>query len=237
MGTDRAKIGSLQDNGVITLLEDSYRNSLSGALRFTTSTSAGTIWLVRGQAVHANCVTPEDVYDGMRAFELLVTWLQGSFHIDEDVLPPGRTIRLPMADLILAAKQSARRTLISDMQAYAPRTLNQRLDSIIEALRKRVPGIESISVISKDHLEASTTEEEGEREWIGKQVQLFTERNQERPETLYLKVHGRALLMIGDEQESTVLSASEDTAPEAMFWAGQEAQRRIRQQEEEKVKE
>ncbi|MBU0691173.1 DUF4388 domain-containing protein [bacterium] len=222
---------------MIALLEDSYRNSLSGALRFTTSTSTGTIWLVRGQAVHANCVTPEEVYEGMRAFELLVTWLHGSYHIDEDVLPPGRTIRLPMADLILAAKQSIRRALISDMQAYAPRTINQRLDSIIEVLRKRVPGIESISVINRDQLEASTSEEKSEREWIGKQIRQFTEQSQSRPETLYLKVQGRALLMIGDEQESTVLSATEDTTPEAMFWAGQEALRRIRLQDEEKVKE
>jgi hypothetical protein len=93
MGTDRAHIGSLQDHGVITLLEDAYRDTLSGALRLTTATSSGTIWIVRGQAVHANCVTPQEDYEGMRAFELLVSWSTGSFHIDHEVLPPGRTIR------------------------------------------------------------------------------------------------------------------------------------------------
>ena len=236
MGADRAKIGSLQERGVITLLEDTYRESLSGALRLTTSTSSGTIWQVRGQAVHAKCETPDGLHEGMSAFEQLVTWQQGSYYIDEDELPPGRTIRLPMADLILAAKQSARRSLISEMQAYAPRTVTRRLDSIMETLRERVPGLESITVLTEDAVEESTTEEASEREWIGSQIRQHLNRDEMRPETMYLKLKGRALLMIGDDKESTVLSATEDTAPEAMFWAGQEAWRRIRLQKNETVK-
>jgi hypothetical protein len=236
MGTDRATIGSLQECGVITLLEDAYRSSLSGALRLTTATSSGTIWLVRGQAVHANCVTPEEVSEGMSAFEKLVTWLKGSYHIDEDVLPPGRAIRLPMSDLILAAKQSARRILITKTQAYVPKPMKDRLEMVMEQLRKRVPGIESISLLSRDQVEASTAEEESEREWIGNLIKQHAVQQQARPETLYLKLQGRALLMIGDEKESTILSATDDTTPEAMFWAVKEAQKRIRLQKIETVK-
>jgi hypothetical protein len=232
MGTDRANIGSLQEHGVIPLLEDAYRDSWNGALRLTTATSSGTIWIVRGQAAHANCVTPQDVYEGMRAFELLVGWTAGSFHIDRDILPPGRTIRLPMSDLILAAKQSARRALIQNTQAYTPTAVHHRLDTIMQELRKRVPGLESLSLVNENRLEESTAEQREEREWIDTQVRLISERLQLRPETLFLKMQGRALLMIGDATESTVLSASEDTAPEAMFWAGKEAVRKIRSQEE-----
>jgi hypothetical protein len=232
MGTDRANIGSLQDHGVISLLEDAYRDTLSGALRLTTATSSGTIWIVRGQAVHANCVTSQDVYEGMSALELLVGWTAGSFHVDNEVLPPGRTIRLPMSDLILAAKQSARRALIQNAAAYAPTAVHRRLDLIMQELRKRVPGLESLSLINENGLEESTAERSEEREWIGNQVRLFSEKLQLQPETLFLKMQGRALLMIGDANESTVLSASEDTAPEALLWAGKEALRKMHKRDE-----
>jgi hypothetical protein len=232
MDTDRAKIGSLQEHGVISLLEDAYRDTWSGAFRLTTATSSGTIWIVRGQAVHANCVTSQDLYEGMGAFELLVGWMTGSYHIDNDILPPGRTIRLPMSDLILAAKQSARRALIQNAQAYTPTAVHLRLHTIMTELRQRVPGLESLSLINENRLQESTSEQSEEREWIGNQVKLFSERLQLQPETLFLKMQGRALLMIGDANESTVLSAAEDTAPEAMFWAGKEAVRKIRSRDE-----
>ena len=232
MGRDQARIGSLQEYGVISLLEDAYRDTWSGALRFTTATSSGTIWIVRGQAVHANCVTPQDVYAGMSAFELLVSWASGSYHVDKDVLPPGRTIRLPMSDMILAAKQSARRSSGKTTQLHTPKALHRHLGAIMMELRKRVPGLESLSLMNENRIEESTAEQREEREWISNQIKLFSGKLQKRPEALFLKMQGRALLMIGDERESTVLSASEDTAPEAMFWAGNEAIRKIRSVEE-----
>jgi hypothetical protein len=101
------------------------------------------------------------------------------------------------------------------------------LDKLIESLRRRVPGIESISLVADEQFEATTAVDETEREWIGRQLKRISGNGKMRPEALYMKLQGRALLVIGDESNSTVLSAKDDTEPEAMFWAGKEAYRRL----------
>jgi hypothetical protein len=75
--------------------------------------------------------------------------------------------------------------------------------------------------------EATTALNEDEISWMDRQLKSFFAKAQQVPDALYVQDAEHSLLILKRDGLSTVLSARIGTAPEALFWAGSEAQRQV----------
>jgi hypothetical protein len=98
---------------------------------------------------------------------------------------------------------------------------------VFDGLRQRVPGLESLSLMRGPICEATTSHDATEMDWMDRQLRSFFAKDHQEPDTLFVEEGGHSLLVIKQGSVATVLSARTGTAPEALFWAGAEAQRRV----------
>ncbi len=69
----------------------------SGVLRIHHGDEPGTIWFNRGDVVHATAVDKQ----GVEAFQLMLGWAAGAFHLDRQATATERTIQVPAMHLLL----------------------------------------------------------------------------------------------------------------------------------------
>jgi hypothetical protein len=215
-------MGTLEAQGVYPLLRSAFQQEWGGALRLRGPNGAGALWLVKGQVAHAALHAGEHRAEGPEALTAILAWREGTYFIENDALPPARTIRQPMDEILdipPAAEEveGATRAVLTD----AP------LASLLETLRERVPGLESLSVTKGRTLEATTTCDEGERDWLDGQLRRYFAEDRLEPERLFVQQGNHTLLILSRGTQTAVLSAGAGTAPEALFWAGEEARKHM----------
>ncbi len=179
-------------------------------------------WLIQGQLVHAVHQEGERRLEGPEALAAILAWREGAYWIESGALPPARTIRQPM-EQILAARPGDDPAERANADAFAA----EPLASVLETLRERVPGLESLSVSKGRTLEATTTSDERERDWLDGQLRRYFAEDRLEPERLFVQQGDHALLILSRGSLAAVLSARAGTTPEALFWAGEEARKRM----------
>jgi hypothetical protein len=214
---------------ILSVLETLYTDRWSGVLRIRSGAKIGAVWLIKGQVVHCLQIEGKQRRDGISALEDLLHWPQVAYILEADVLPPARSIRLPMAEIMSALLRRTQPE--SQRDEVLPRTAvpQVNLDEIYESLRLRVPGLEAISVMNGVELERTTLRDTANQNWLDRQLQMHLFNPSHDPEKLYLQDDDHALLIMKHGHLSAVLMARNGTAPEALFWAGEEARKRIKQ--------
>ncbi|MDD5087243.1 MAG: DUF4388 domain-containing protein [bacterium] len=227
MGVMKSRMGTLGAGGVIRIVEPLCREGWSGALRLRHARRTGSIWMVGGEIVHALWIEGGRKAEGRRAFERLMTWSEGTYLLDDEALPPERSVREDMATL-LRDKLSEAAAERGEAITQAPAERPMDLEALLTHLRDRVPGIESVSVSSGDDLAASTEHDATRREWLHRQWQAFRDETDDQTETLLLRQGNRTVLVVRHGSLAAILSAQPQTTPEALLWAGAEAGRQIK---------
>jgi hypothetical protein len=163
---------------------------------------------------------------GFEAFDLMAAWRMGEYILHTGMLPPERSVRIPTEQLLRPLRASAeQRPLANERQRSA--VVGKALLQVFDGLRERVPGLESLSLMRGPIFEATTSRNADEMNWMDRQLKSFFAKRADEPDTLYVQEGGHTLLLLKRGTVSTVLSARQGTAPEALFWAGTEAQKRV----------
>jgi hypothetical protein len=226
MGKDRASLGNLEGQGIVSLLRTAYKKSWSGVVRARSEGRSGALWLVRGQLTDCVMIEGSNRFEGLAALEDMAWWENITFMLDPDALPPARSIRLAMSD-ILDSLDRIHRHATSGVPETAAATPGLNLDELFESLRERVPGLEAIGVTQGSALKDTTMGKDADKSWLDRQLQAhFFDRSPD-PEQLYLQDGDHTLLIVRQGPLAAVLMARSGTAPEALFWAGQEARKRM----------
>jgi hypothetical protein len=214
-------------DGLLPLLRNAYQSGWSGAVRTRREGQIGAIWLVKGQVVHCLSIAGPIRIEGIAALEDMVTWPTVTILLDAPALPPARSIRQPMTELL----DTLTRLATAQSEESAKRGHEERneldLDSLFKTLRQRVPELEAISVANGKALERTTLSNAEEKRWLTLQLQTHFFDRQEDPDRLYLQQGDHALLIMKRGALSAVLMARNEAAPEALFWAGEEAHRHM----------
>ena len=226
MGMLRSRLGSIAESGAIGVVEALFRDGWSGALRLRRARQIGNVWMIGGDIVHALWMEGKNKVEGVRAFEKLMTWSEGTYLLDEGALPPERSVREDTG-MLLQRMISSEARAIGETAARASAASRIDLEALLSNLRERVPGIESLSVSSGDALAATTEHDTKTREWLHQQWKAFRDESGDQTETLLLRQGNRTLLVVKSGSLAAILSAQPHTTPEALLWAGADAGRRI----------
>lgn len=225
MGKKRAIMGNIGGMGMLPVLTAMHQKNWTGVLRLRQSQRIGAIWLTNGSVVHALLLDGKARTEGPAAFRVMAAWSTGTFLRETGLLPPARSIRESMESLLALV-----RAHVTETEAPAPAAYENAaagLSSVLESLRARVPGLESISVTRGARVEATTVQNAAERTRLDHALQEHFIENRQEPETLYLQQGGHSILIVRSGGLAAVLAARTGTTPEALFWAGEEAQRQM----------
>jgi len=214
-------MGRLDRRGLLPLLESAHHHEWSGVIRLRNGRMVGAVWMVKGQLVHAVMLQDGAQIEDASALESISTWREGTYFLDPSALPPARTIRLGMADVLSALRRSAE----GERRESAPSA--RGLSDVLQTLRERVPGLESLSLSRGASLEATTAADAAEREWVNGQIRRYCDEDVSMPERLLVQDGDHVLLIVKKGPLAAVLSADGATAPEALFWAGEVAQKKM----------
>jgi hypothetical protein len=217
MGKKRAIMGKLTARGLCALLRAAYKESWDGALRLRCEEESGTIWFVKGQIVHCLYQHRLSKTEGISAFSALLRWTDGEFLLDNGVLPPDRTIRVDTLVLLSRADESL----------ATPLPEADNLSRVFNDLKAQVPGLEFLTLMNGDTLEATTACQDSDREWVNRQLQAHFSGERNSPVKLFFESEDRSLLVIRRGLHATVLAAKSSTSPAEMFWAGEEVERQV----------
>jgi hypothetical protein len=223
MGKAWDGLGKLDQRGFHPILLDLNRQAWDGVLRARSSSAIAAIWLVKGHVVHALNIQGTVQVEGLAALESVAGWTEGTIYLEKNVLPPARTIRSEMGEVLAAL---ARPVVAADMSEPADRK-EENLEGVFDTLRQKVPGLESLSLSNGSVLRATTEQDAGERSWLSRQLETCCHEELASTERLYLQQGEHALLILKSGSFATVLSARKGTSPEALFWAGEEAMKRV----------
>ncbi|HEY3296258.1 MAG TPA: DUF4388 domain-containing protein [bacterium] len=226
MGKKETTLGNLDERGVLPVIRAIFHDEWGGVLRVRTAGRNCSLWFVKGQIAHALLTEGKQRVDGVAALEKVALWTKGTFMLDAGELPPARSIRLAMDDILSFLEHEAGAVT----EAAAEPKLDH-LESVLESLRERVPGLESLSVMNGALVEATTALDLKERGWLSEQLRSYCGEDSVKPEKLFLQQGDHTLLILKRGQLATVLSARTGTAPEALFWAGEEARKRVMTEE------
>jgi hypothetical protein len=202
-----------------------FRDAWGGVLRVKAEGRSASLWFVKGQLAHGVLTQGKERSEGIVAVESAAGWKNGTFMLEAGALPPARTIRLAMEDILRFLAELTGQT--EDHVAEEAASSNDNLESLLQDLRVRVPGLESISVLNGALVEATTAQDLTERGWLSDQLRTYCDDDTAKPEKLFLQQGEHSLLILKRGQLATVLSARTGTAPEALFWAGEEARKRV----------
>lgn len=147
--------------------------------------------------------------------------------LETDVLLPERTIRMSTEQLLANVREQAHRQREHFGESQRSAVVGRTLLQVFDGLRERVPGLESLSLMRGPVCEATTAHDASEMDWMDRQLKAFFAKDHEEPDTLFVQEGGHSLLILKQGSLATVLSARTGTTPEALFWAGAEAQRRV----------
>jgi len=214
-------MGHLDRRGLLPPVESAYHHQWSGVIRLRNGRRVGAVWMVKGHVAHAVELQDGAQTEGASALEVISTWREGNYFLDANALPPARTIRLSMEDVLAALRRSA---------GIEPRnTTSSRgeLGEVLQTLRERVPGLESLSLSRGAALEATTAADTAEREWVNGQIRRYCDDDVSTAGKLFVQDGDHALLIVKKGRLAAVLSARGATAPEALLWAGEEAQKKM----------
>jgi hypothetical protein len=225
MNKKRTIMGKLNAQGLLPVLRSAHKQNWEGALRLRKGAENGTIWFVKGQIVHCLHILKQQQLDGMDAYRSLLTWTEGAFLLESSVLPPDRTIRQSMPELIKLAEEM--NVSNGDVRIEGEAELLNNLEGVLGTLRTRVPGLESLSVLNGDTIKATTVCQSTEREWLDNQLHAYFLSGRNNPARLFFEQDEHALLVIRNGFKAMVLAAKSGTAPEALFWAGEEANKQM----------
>jgi hypothetical protein len=224
MGKKQTTLGHLDSRGLFPVLQAIYHGSWSGALRLKADGRNAVLWLIKGQVAHALWIKGKERIEGIEALEKAAAWREGTFLLDYGVLPPARTIRLAMSEILAMLRAGCDTT---EAPPQGEEEGAEELVSVLATLRERVPGLESLSVLNGTLVEATTAHELRERGWLSEQLKAYCDDDAIKPEKLFLQQGEHSLLILKRGQFAAVLSARTGTAPEALFWAGEEARKRV----------
>jgi len=225
MGKKQATLGTLDGRGIVPVMWAILRDGWSGVLRVRAAGRNASVWFVKGQVAHALLRDGKNRIEGLEALENTALWIEGTFMLDAGELPPARTIRLKMEDILASLKHAADEP-VEQTESQTDRMATQ-LTSVLDSLRERVPGLESLSVLNGALVEATTAHDLKERGWLNDQLRSYCDDDTVQPEKFFMQQGDHSLLILKRGQLATVLSARTGTAPEAMFWAGEEARKRV----------
>lgn len=225
MGKKQATLANLDERGILPVIRAIYKDAWGGVLRIRTAGRAAAMWFVKGQLAHGVLTEGKDRSEGIVAVERAAQWREGTFMLEAGALPPARTIRLAMEDILASLERST--GLEGDHAEAGASPVSDHLENVLNSLRERVPGLESLSVLKGTLVEATTAQDLCERGWLNEQLRTYCDDDASKPEKLFLQQGDHSLLILKRGQVATVLSARTDTAPEALFWAGEEARKRV----------
>jgi hypothetical protein len=227
MGKERAYMGHLDRRGLLPLVESAYREAWDGVFRLRSGRKIGVVWMVKGHVVHAIQLENGEQDEGLPALENVAAWKTGTYYQDAGALPPARTIRLEMEDIIAMLRRAAGESETKQTRLDHAGETRTDLNNVLQTLRKRVPGLESLSLSRGTELETTTAADAAEREWIYESIQQYCSDNTAVPEKLFLQQDDHLLLIVKNGRFAAVLSARGHTTPEALFWAGEEARKTV----------
>jgi hypothetical protein len=227
MAKDTANLGNISGQGVVPLLQTAYKKGWSGVVRARNDGHSGALWLVRGQLTHCVLVGSNSRTEGLAALEDMARWKDVTFLLDPSALPPARTIRLTMSDILASLSHIVAPPVVESAERARHPDSAINLDELFESLRMKVPGLEAISVTQGVSMKHTTLKADADKSWLDRQLQTHFFDHQLDPEQLYLQEGDHALLIVRRGPLAAVLMARNGTAPEALFWAGEEARKRI----------
>lgn len=219
-------MGRLDRRGLLPLVESAHRSEWSGVIRLRHGRAVGAVWTVKGHVVHALRLEDGVKTEGVSALESLATWREGTYFLEVNVLPPARTVRLGI-EVILASlwrlSGGERAKHVSSKSDASRRVLS----AVLQNLRERVPGLESLSLSRGSAVEATTASDTTEREWLNGQVRRYCDDGGTAAGRLLLQDGDHALLIVKKGCLAAVLFARGATTPEALWWAGEEARKAV----------
>lgn len=219
-------MGRLDRRGLLPLVESAHHHEWSGVIRLRNERMVGAVWMVKGHVLHAVKLQDGVQSEGPSALESISAWREGTYFLDANTLPPARTIRFGMEDVLAALRRSARTEPRESARAAAT-TSPRGLGEVLQILRERVPGLESLSLSRGLTVEATTAADATEREWLNGQIRRYCDDDQSTAGRLFVQDGDHALLIVKKGRLAAVLSARGATAPEALLWAGEEAQKKV----------
>jgi hypothetical protein len=226
MGKERADMGRLDRRALLPVIEAAFHRAWNGVIRLRNGHRIGAVWMVKGHVVHAIMLQDGARTEGPAALESISTWSEGTYFLDPGALPPARTIRLDAQEML----KTLRRLTDSETPSIADAGVTASLPALnemLETLRARVPGLESLSVSRGATVEASTAADAAETEWLNGQLRRYCSDILSSPERLLLQDGDHTLLIVKKGQMAAVLSARGTTTLEALLWAGEEAQKEV----------
>ena len=226
MADSRIIVRKIDERGVLPLLELALNEEWTGAMRLQRKPLMGTLWIVKGQIAHAMLQGTASL-EGPEAFEALAGWQEGECILESEVLPPERTIRVVTQRLLADLREHTRNQTAHFGDNNRTVIVGRTLVQVFDGLRERVPGLESLTLMRGPVCEATTSHDAAEMDWMDRQLKSFFAKDHQEPDTLFVQEGEHSLLILKQGGMATVLSAKTGTAPEALFWAGAEAQRRV----------
>ena len=226
MGENRTIVGKLDDRGMLPLLDMALAEEWGGSMQVKRGLLTGTIWTVSGQVVHAE-LKGVGTLDELEAFEAVSSWRDGEYILESGALPPARSIRIATERLLATLRDSLASQQVQFGEGQRSAVVGRTLLQVFDGLRERVPGLESVSVVRGTICEATSSQDTEELDWMDGQLKSFFAKDHEEPDTLFVQEGAHTLLILKQGSLATVLSARTGTSPEALFWAGSEAQRRV----------
>jgi hypothetical protein len=222
----RTVAGTLDHRGLLPILELASSESWSGQIRVSRPQESAGIWMVNGEIVHA-ILRGRDSVDGFHSLTMSSRWRQGEYVLHADSLPPDRTIRIPTTQLL-----SVIRKTISDSEnivevATATPVVGRVLLEVLNGLKAKVPGLESVSLTRGANVEATTFRNRDEMKWMERRLRAFFAGDDIKADALYVQEGIHSLLILKGDSVSTIVSARPGTPREELFWAGSEIQRQV----------
>ena len=226
MEQSRTIVGRLDRRGILPIVELAHAELWTGELRLKHGDAGASVWMVNGEILHAR-LSGDMVREGLEAFDHVSSWFEGEYILQAGILPPDRSIRVSSLALLKTLRDQISKPVNPQEISGRSTVVGRSLLQVLDGLRERVPGLESLSVMRGPVFEATTSHSADEMEWMDHQLQAFFASDQQKPDALYIREGGHTLLILNHGVLSTVLSARNGTTPEALFWAGAEAQRRV----------
>ena len=185
MGMIRDALCRVDIGGLLPLLLDLNQAAFNGAVRVRNGSVIAGIWLVKGQIVHAVCIEGQKQITGPEALETIGMWTSGSYFIERNVLPPERTVRADMPEILAALRIQLVPAATERLEELSEECGDEELETVFDTLRVRVPGLESLSLSSGAMLKATTARDTGERDWLNRQLQTCCQEDLSQSEKLF----------------------------------------------------
>lgn len=130
--------GEVTSRNLLELVQLVTMSMSSGALRLACAEGRGTMWLEDGMIVHAEAGAQR----GERAFQCMLRWTRGTFHIEVGVAAPERSITFSTTELLLEGarlldEEAGGRTVVETGPLVVSRTPAEHFERGLEAVHEK----------------------------------------------------------------------------------------------------